>query len=67
MSTAVSQAPAPVEHKTKPEKPDEAAYKVNLAQAEQALSVAQKKLVCTSYMRVIIGQSALYTCFGFLS
>ncbi|KAK2739673.1 hypothetical protein FQN57_006507 [Myotisia sp. PD_48] len=37
-------AAAPVEHKAKPEQPDEAAYKKSLAEAEQALSVAQKKL-----------------------
>ena len=45
MSAAVSKAPAPAEHKTRPEKPDENAYKIDLAQAEKNLSAAQKKLV----------------------
>lgn len=39
-------APAPTEPRVKPTKPDEEAYKVNLAQAEKEHSAAQEKLVC---------------------
>lgn len=39
-------APAPAEPRVKPTKPDEEAYKVNLAQAEKEHSAAQEKLVC---------------------
>lgn len=45
-TTAKQAAPAqPGEHKVKPEKPDENAYKISLANAEKELATAQKKLV----------------------
>ena len=52
----VAKAPAPVEQKGKPQKPDEKAYKVELESAEKDLAAAQKKFVCcllqaTSYAR----------------
>lgn len=37
---------APVEARVKPTKPDEEAYKANLAQAEKEHTAAQEKLVC---------------------
>lgn len=39
-------APAPVEARVKPTKPDEEAYKASLAQAEKEHTAAQEKLVC---------------------
>lgn len=45
-TTAKQVAPAQSgEHKVKPEKPDENAYKISLANAEKDLATAQKKLV----------------------
>ncbi|KAK2865342.1 hypothetical protein FQN49_003668 [Arthroderma sp. PD_2] len=45
MATTETQAPAPAaEHKVKPERPDENAYKISLANAEKDLATAQKKL-----------------------
>lgn len=46
MTTTAKQAPAQTgEHRVKPEKPDENAYKISLANAEKDLATAQKKLV----------------------
>ncbi|EEQ27498.1 multicopy suppressor of BFA (Brefeldin A) [Microsporum canis] len=45
MATTATQAPAQAaEHRVKPEKPDENAYKISLANAEKDLAAAQKKL-----------------------
>ncbi|PGH09203.1 hypothetical protein AJ79_05732 [Helicocarpus griseus UAMH5409] len=41
---AAAQVSAPAEHKTRPEKPNEDAFKANLAQAEKELSSVQKKM-----------------------
>ena len=41
-SDKLSKAPT-----AKPEKPDEAAYKKNLSNAEKAYNAAQEKFVCT--------------------
>ncbi|KAL1960827.1 hypothetical protein VTO42DRAFT_5810 [Malbranchea cinnamomea] len=40
----VAKPSAPAEHKVKPQKPDEKAYKANLEKAEKELAAAQKKL-----------------------
>lgn len=37
---------APAEPRVKPTRPDEEAYKANLAEAEKAHTAAQEKLVC---------------------
>lgn len=48
---AVAANPAPtLEHKIKPAKPDEEAFKNDLAQAEKEHSAVQEKLVCISYV-----------------
>ncbi|OJD18943.1 hypothetical protein AJ78_01055 [Emergomyces pasteurianus Ep9510] len=41
---AETKAPAPGEHKKRPENPNEEAYKANLAQAENELAALQKKM-----------------------
>ncbi|KAK2810061.1 hypothetical protein FQN50_003255 [Emmonsiellopsis sp. PD_5] len=41
---AVANTPAAAEHKTRPEKPSEEAYKANLAQAEKELAAIQKRM-----------------------
>lgn len=42
-------SPTPEEPRVKPTKPDEEAYKTNLAQAEKEHTAAQEKLVCFNY------------------
>lgn len=47
---AVAANPAPtLEHKVRPAKPDEGAFKSDLAKAEAEHSAVQEKLVCDSY------------------
>jgi hypothetical protein len=45
MAATATDALAATELKTRPQKPDEAAYKSNLAQAEKEHAAAQEKLV----------------------
>lgn len=48
---AVAANPAPAaEHKVKPARPDEDAFKKDLAQAEKEHSAVQEKLVCVSWL-----------------
>lgn len=48
---AVAANPAPtLENKVKPAKPDENAFKSDLAAAEKEHSAVQEKLVCNSYV-----------------
>ena len=44
-------APVPKPHKTRPDKPDEAAYKEHLAKAEKMYLAAQETFVCICIIR----------------
>ena len=52
--------PTPKPQKSKPEKPDEAAYKENLSQTEKAYLAAQDKFVCLKpFVNVLNGSEFL--------
>lgn len=56
MATAVANSAPTLEHKVRPAKPDEDAFKSDLAQAEKEHSAVQEKLVCVFADRWFVTQ-----------
>ena len=53
----IAKPPAPTEQKVKPTKPDDKAYKAELASAEKDLAAAQKRFVCSPSLKLLTFQS----------